>query len=55
MTTAIDYWKAKCGKDEKYRKEAYIVTAGYEPVEFQAIFPEWSVRDDVVEINSQVR
>lgn len=55
MTTAIDYWKAKCGAVEKYRKEAYIVTAGYEPVEFQAIFPEWSVRDDIVEINSQVR
>jgi supervillin len=54
MTTAIDYWKAKCGRDEKYRKEAYIVTAGFEPVEFQTIFPEWRVRDDVVEINSEV-
>lgn len=55
MQTAIDYWKAKCGREEKYRKEAYIITAGYEPVEFQTIFPEWSVRDDVVEMNSQVR
>ena len=54
MQTAIDYWKAKCGASEKYRKEAYIVTAGYEPVQFQTIFPEWSVREDIVEINSQV-
>lgn len=55
MQTAIDYWKAKCGNDDKYRKEAYIVTAGYEPDEFQAIFPEWIVNEDVVEMNSQVR
>lgn len=55
MQTAIDYWKAKCGDDEKYRKEAFIVTAGYEPIEFQAIFPEWIVNEDIVEINSQVR
>jgi supervillin len=54
MQTALDYWKAKCGHDDKYRKEAYIVTAGYEPIEFQTIFPEWVVNDEVVEINSQV-
>lgn len=55
MQTTIDYWKAKCGRDEMYRKEAYMVTAGYEPVAFQTIFPEWKVREDVVEMNSQVR
>lgn len=55
MQTTIDYWKAKCGRDEKNRKEAFIITAGYEPVEFQTIFPEWIVHDDVVEMNSQVR
>lgn len=54
MQTAIDYWKAKCGHNDKYRREAFIVTAGYEPIEFQTIFPEWAVRDDVVEFNSQV-
>lgn len=54
MQTAIDYWKAKCGRDEKYREKAYIITAGYEPVEFQTIFPEWSVHEDIVEMNSQV-
>lgn len=55
MQTAIDYWKGKCGDDETYRKEAFMVTAGYEPIEFQTIFPEWIVNDDVVEWNSQVR
>ena len=54
MSTAIDYWKAKCGSNDTYRKEAYIVTAGYEPIQFQAIFPEWNVHDDVAEKNSQV-
>lgn len=54
MQTAVDYWKAKCGHNEKYRKDAYIVTAGYEPVEFQTIFPEWIINEDVVEMNSQV-
>lgn len=55
MQTTLDYWKAKCGGDDKYRKEAFIVSAGYEPIEFQAIFPEWTVHSDVVEINNQVR
>lgn len=54
MQTSIDYWKAKCGHNDKYRRDAYIVTAGYEPIEFQTIFPEWTVRDDVIEMNSQV-
>ncbi|KAL7050581.1 hypothetical protein ACKWTF_004132 [Chironomus riparius] len=53
MQTAIDYWKTKCGHNEKYRKDVYIVTAGYEPIEFRTIFPEWIVHDDVVELNSQ--
>lgn len=55
MQSTLDYWKAKCGEDRKYRKEAFIVSAGYEPIEFQAIFPEWTVHSDVVEINNQVR
>lgn len=54
IQTAIDYWKAKCGDDDTYRKEAYIVTAGYEPIKFQTIFPEWIVNNDVVDLNSQV-
>lgn len=54
MQTSINYWRAKCGHNDKYRSDAYIVTAGYEPIEFQIIFPEWTVRDDVVEMNSQV-
>ncbi|CRL08353.1 CLUMA_CG021256, isoform A [Clunio marinus] len=53
MQTTIDYWKAKCGHDETYRKDAFIVTAGFEPIEFQTIFPEWKIHDDVVEMNSQ--
>jgi supervillin len=54
MQTALDYWKQKCGHNEKYRKNAFIVTAGYEPIEFQTIFPEWHTHDDIIEINSQV-
>ena len=53
IQTAIDYWKAKCS-DDTYRKEAYIVTAGYEPIKFQTIFPEWICNNDVIQLNSQV-
>lgn len=55
MQAAIDYWKAKYAVDDKYRKEAFIITAGFEPVEFQTIFPEWIVHEDVVELNEEVR
>lgn len=55
METTIEYWKAKCGDDEKYRNECYFVTAGYEPMEFQTIFPEWIVNESVIDINSHVR
>lgn len=54
IQTAIDYWKAKCDDDETYRREAYMVTAGYEPIMFQTIFHEWIVQPDVVDTNSQV-
>lgn len=54
MQTVLDYWRAKCGSDEKYLREAYVITAGYEPIEFQTIFPEWKVHDNVVEMNSEV-
>jgi supervillin len=54
MQTVIDYWTTKCGTDEKYRRNAFVITAGYEPVEFQTIFPEWNVHENVVEMNSQV-
>lgn len=54
MTTAIDYFNAKNVKSDKSSKEAFIITAGYEPVEFQTIFPEWTVHNDVIELNSEV-
>lgn len=54
MQTTIDYWREKCGNDETYLKESYMITAGFEPVEFQTIFPEWIVNEQVVEMNSLV-
>ena len=32
----------------------FVVWAGLEPLEFTAMFPEWTERDDVAEINVQV-
>jgi hypothetical protein len=55
MQTVIDYWTTKCGTDEKYRRNAFVCTAGYEPIEFQTIFPEWIVHENVVEMNCEVR
>lgn len=54
MQTVLDYWQTKNGSNAKYLREAYVITAGYEPIEFQTIFPEWKVHDNVVEMNSQV-
>lgn len=54
MQTVIDYWTTKCGIDETYRKNAFVITAGYEPIEFKTIFPEWKVHENIVEMNREV-
>lgn len=54
IQTAINYWKTKCGEDETYRKEIYLTTAGFEPPQFQAIFPFWTVNNRVISLNSNV-
>lgn len=52
MTTASAYWKTKCSGSE-CEKKAFIISAGFEPVEFISIFPEWIVRDDIAELNGE--
>lgn len=54
MQTAIDYWKAKYKENDENLKNAFIISAGFEPKEFQNIFPQWVSKDDIAEINMQV-
>lgn len=51
MQTVVDYCKA--GGSEK-SVPAYLVWAGLEPLEFTNLFPFWSDRDDVAELNMKV-
>ncbi|EDO64671.1 AGAP007181-PA [Anopheles gambiae str. PEST] len=61
METAVSYWKAKqrqagpppptAAPDDHVH--GFVVWAGLEPLEFTAMFPEWTERDDVAEINVQ--
>jgi len=53
MQTALDYWTVRHGADVPYK--AYLVWAGLEPLEFTNLFPEWTDRDDITEINIEVR
>lgn len=34
--------------------KGYVVWAGLEPIAFKALFPDWSDRDDIKDINLQV-
>lgn len=52
MSTASAYWKTKCSGSD-YEKKAFIISAGFEPTEFITIFPEWTVRDDIAELNGE--
>lgn len=49
MSTALDYWRIKHGAHSTPR--AYLVWAGLEPLDFTNLFPEWTDRDDIAEIN----
>ncbi|TDG53249.1 hypothetical protein AWZ03_000064 [Drosophila navojoa] len=54
LETAVDYWRAKHGDNEAvafHGVKGHVVWAGLEPVAFRALFPNWSERADVREIN----
>ncbi|KAM7355020.1 supervillin isoform 7-T9 [Cochliomyia hominivorax] len=56
LETAVSYWRAKFGENEEkqfHGIKGYVVWAGLESTAFKALFPEWSVREDVKEINLQ--
>lgn len=57
LETAVDYWRAKHGDNAAapfHGIKGHVVWAGLEPLAFQALFPYWSVREDVREINVEV-
>nr|XP_036670786.1 mucin-17 isoform X6 [Drosophila suzukii] len=56
LETAVDYWRAKHGENEKepfHGIRGQVVWAGLEPLAFKALFPDWTERPDVREINEE--
>ncbi|XP_037720952.1 uncharacterized protein LOC119554215 isoform X3 [Drosophila subpulchrella] len=56
LETAVDYWRAKHGENEKepfHGIKGLVVWAGLEPLAFKALFPDWTERPDVREINEE--
>uniref|UniRef100_T1PBM3 Gelsolin repeat protein n=1 Tax=Musca domestica TaxID=7370 RepID=T1PBM3_MUSDO len=56
LETAVSYWKAKFGENNEkqfHGIKGYVVWAGLEPIAFKALFPDWSDRDDIKDINLQ--
>uniref|UniRef100_A0A1A9WC79 HP domain-containing protein n=1 Tax=Glossina brevipalpis TaxID=37001 RepID=A0A1A9WC79_9MUSC len=56
LETSISYWRAKFGDsfEKKFHGiQGYVVWAGLEPTAFKALFPDWSEREDIKEINLQ--
>ncbi|KAM8710344.1 hypothetical protein ACLKA7_017041 [Drosophila subpalustris] len=54
LETAVDYWRAKHGDNDAvafHGIRGHVVWAGLEPLAFQALFPAWTQREDVREIN----
>nr|XP_033325478.1 supervillin-like isoform X1 [Megalopta genalis]XP_033325479.1 supervillin-like isoform X1 [Megalopta genalis] len=49
MTTAMQYWQNLHPETTKY--PIYLVWAGLEPLRFINLFPTWTYRDDIAEIN----
>lgn len=57
LETAVDYWRAKHGDNAAapfHGVKGHVVWAGLEPLAFKALFPDWSEREDVREINIEV-
>ncbi|XP_011862595.1 PREDICTED: supervillin-like isoform X2 [Vollenhovia emeryi] len=50
MTTAIRYWR-KTRNAQTTNLPIYLIWAGLEPLQFINLFPEWTYRDDVAELN----
>ncbi|EZA60520.1 Supervillin [Ooceraea biroi] len=50
MTIAIRYWR-KTRSAQTTNLPIYLVWAGLEPLRFINLFPEWTYRDDVAELN----
>ncbi|KAI9588659.1 hypothetical protein GQX74_004504 [Glossina fuscipes] len=56
LETSVSYWRAKFGDsiEKKFHGiQGYVVWAGLESAAFKALFPDWSEREDVREINLQ--
>ncbi|KAI4497986.1 hypothetical protein M0802_006810 [Mischocyttarus mexicanus] len=51
MTMAIQYWKNIHPNVVKF--PIYLVWAGLEPLQFINLFPTWTYRDDIAELNMQ--
>ncbi|XP_034940979.1 supervillin-like isoform X2 [Chelonus insularis] len=49
MTVAIEYWKKLHPNSKKC--SVYLVWAGLEPLEFIDLFPSWTDRDEIAEVN----
>ncbi|XP_067207104.1 supervillin-like isoform X2 [Linepithema humile] len=52
MTIAIRYWR-KTRSTQTTNFPIYLVWAGLEPLQFINLFPEWTYRDDVAELNME--
>ncbi|XP_039308928.1 uncharacterized protein LOC105192922 isoform X2 [Solenopsis invicta] len=50
MTIAIRYWR-KTRNTQTTNLPIYLIWAGLEPLQFINLFPEWTYRDDVAELN----
>ncbi|XP_039285134.1 supervillin isoform X3 [Nilaparvata lugens] len=53
MATALALWRAKKGASESKGAESGVLLAyaGLEPLQFTNLFPDWTDRDDIAEIN----
>nr|XP_050855846.1 supervillin isoform X1 [Vespula vulgaris] len=51
MTMAIQYWESIHPNITKF--PIYLVWAGLEPLQFINLFPTWTYRDDIAELNMQ--
>ena len=55
MKIAIRYWRETRNRDAQTTNlPIYLIWAGLEPLQFTNLFPEWTYRDDVAELNIEV-
>lgn len=52
MMMAMQYWQRIHPETNKY--PIYLVWAGLEPLQFINLFPTWTYRDDIAELNIEV-